>query len=230
MTQLELFTAVLNLQPSWFAKEASFAQDGKPALPELRIAIDFEKGSAFECPEEGRGEECKVHDTQERTWRHLNFFRYRTFIDAKAPGVKCERRGVKTANVPWASPISGFTLLFEAFALESSKSMPVSEAARIMNESDTKLWRMIRRYAEAARNGKDESGVKHMGTDETSVRGRNCIAVLTDARKKEAICIAKGEDSAAASGLASDFSAHEGRRDGTSLATCVMSSGFGKRH
>ena len=49
--------------------------------------------------------------------------------------------------------------------------MPVSEAARIMNENDTKLWRMIRRYAEAARSGKDESGVKHMGTDEASVRG-----------------------------------------------------------
>ena len=61
--------------------------------------------------------------------------------------------------------------------------MPVSEAARIMNENDTKLWRMIRRYIEAAMSGKDESGVKHMGIDEASVRGHSYIAVFADAQK-----------------------------------------------
>ncbi len=93
MTQLELSAAALNLQSPWFVKEVSFAQDGKSALPELRIAIDFEKGSAFECTEEGCSEKCKAHGTQERTWRRLNFFQYKTFIHAKVPRVKCERQG-----------------------------------------------------------------------------------------------------------------------------------------
>ena len=69
--------------------------------------------------------------------------------------------------------------------------MPVSEVAEAMGENDTKLWRIMRGYAEAARSGKDESEAKRMGTDETSAKGRSCTTVSADAQRKEAIYAAE---------------------------------------
>ena len=47
------------------------------------------------------------HDTMERTWRHLNFFQYKAFIDASVPRVACPEHGVRTVTVPWTRPGSG---------------------------------------------------------------------------------------------------------------------------
>ena len=61
---------------------------------EPRITIGYGPGSRFHRPEAGCGEaSCPVHDTMERTWRHLNLFRYKAFIHASVPRVACPERG-----------------------------------------------------------------------------------------------------------------------------------------
>ena len=50
-------------------------RDGEDGKRELHVAISFESGSRFHCPEAGcREEACPVHDVRERVWRNLNFF------------------------------------------------------------------------------------------------------------------------------------------------------------
>ncbi|MBK9119820.1 MAG: transposase family protein [Phycisphaerales bacterium] len=73
-------------------------------------------GSRFACPECGRAG-CGAYDSTERTWRHLNFFQHKTLLHARQPRVECPDHGVKTVEVPWSRPGSGFTLLMEAFIL-----------------------------------------------------------------------------------------------------------------
>ena len=87
MTNLDLFTAALNIQKPWKVLDVKFADfDGNPS-PELHITIGYDKGAEFLCPEDGCGSGCKIYDSQEKTWRHLNFFQYKTYIHARLPRV-----------------------------------------------------------------------------------------------------------------------------------------------
>lgn len=67
----EIFTVALNLQDPWFVNNVQFLAEAESMA--LHITIDFKKGTQFVCVE-GCGRTCKVHDTEHKTWRHLNFF------------------------------------------------------------------------------------------------------------------------------------------------------------
>lgn len=47
----------------------------------------------------------------------LNFFEHHYFLHCKVPRITTSEGKVRTVDVPWARAQSGFTLLFEAFAL-----------------------------------------------------------------------------------------------------------------
>ncbi len=72
--------------------------------------------------------------------------------------------------MPWSRAGSGFTLLFEALVMALARQMPVNAIADLLNVHDTRLWRIIRSYVDAARAAEDFSGVTRLGADET--RGR----------------------------------------------------------
>jgi transposase len=46
-------------------------------------------------------------------------------------------------EVPWARKQSGFTLLMNAMILMLAKSMPVLKVAKMLDEHDTRIWRVI---------------------------------------------------------------------------------------
>ena len=66
---LRLFQAALGLTEPWQVASVEFDRAAK----RLDLRIDFVKGARFACPECGRAD-CPVHDTEEKTWRHLDFF------------------------------------------------------------------------------------------------------------------------------------------------------------
>jgi len=66
---LRLFQAALGLTEPWQVASVEFDRAAK----RLDLRIDFAKGARFACPECGRAD-CPVHDTEEKTWRHLDFF------------------------------------------------------------------------------------------------------------------------------------------------------------
>ena len=186
-------------------------------------------GSRFHCPEAGCGEaSCPVHDTMERTWRHLNFFQYKAFIHASVPRVACPEHGVRTVTVQWARPGSGFTLLSEAMVVELAKSQPVADIAEQVGEHDTRPWRFIRHYVDEARLYENYTGVETIGIDETSRRGHRYITVVADPAKRNVICVVPGKDSTTVKRFADDFMAHNGDSNRVRLVTCDMSLGFAR--
>jgi len=59
------------------------------------------------------------------------------------PRTDCPDRGVLRIGVPWAREGSAFTLLFEQAALTLAREMPVLAAARIIEITDKRLWRIV---------------------------------------------------------------------------------------
>ena len=114
MSTKALFSTALGLEVPWFIKDINFDSDKK----RLDIILDFKKGSKFSCPD-CDAEHCPVHDTKERTWRHLDFFQHQAYLTARVPRVSCSTCGVKQLNVPWARKNTGFTLLFEILILSA---------------------------------------------------------------------------------------------------------------
>ena len=94
---------------------------------------------------------CPVHDTAMQEWRHLDFFQHQAFLHARVARISCPDCGVKQVAVPWARTGSGFTLLFEALVMTLVTAMPVRAAARLVGEHDTRLWRIVHHWVEAAR-------------------------------------------------------------------------------
>ena len=168
LTQKDLFAKALMVEKPWYIHEIQFDQQaGK-----LEIWIDFERGSTFsyEDKELGVKGEFKAYDTNQKTWRHLNFFQYQCYLHAWIPRVDLGDGKVRQVSAPWEGHTAGFTLLFEALILELVKVMPVHQVSQIMKTYDKKLWDMIKAYTEKARAEEDFSAARVVGVDETAAR------------------------------------------------------------
>ncbi len=69
MRDIDLFQMALGLTPPWQVSDAQF----DPNTKRLDIIVDFPRGNIFTCPKCGQAG-IKAYDTQEKSWRHLNFF------------------------------------------------------------------------------------------------------------------------------------------------------------
>jgi hypothetical protein len=138
--------------------QADFADNvlitSKPAPGGCLAAVSFSgsteqrpssrPGSLFPCP--ACDKPCKAHDFAEFTRRHLNFFQHHCYITTKIPRTDCDEHGVLRMTAPWAREGSRFTLLFEQAALMLVREMPVLAAARIIEITDKRLWRIVEHY------------------------------------------------------------------------------------
>ncbi|MEJ5363465.1 MAG: ISL3 family transposase [Desulfosoma sp.] len=222
MKTIELFQVALSLTPPWYVHKITF----DPARQVLDIELNFEPGAQFPCPVCG-AEGCKVYDSSQKTWRHLNFFQHECYLHARLPRVRCGSCGVKTLNVPWARPGSGFTLLFEAFILQLAKEMPVNAVARLIGEHDTRIWRVVEHYVEEARTKEDFSQVRKVGIDETaSKRGHNYMTVFVDLDKRKVIFATSGKDSHTLRAFREDLKAHGGKAENIVEVCCDMSQAY----
>ena len=109
----KLFEIALQLESPWYIKDVKFKLIGK-TFGQLDIYLDFTKGAKFQ---DETGTACPVHDTKTKTWRHLDIFQHNCYLHARVPRIKTTSGSVRMVQVPWARPRSGFTLLFEAFAM-----------------------------------------------------------------------------------------------------------------
>lgn len=235
----DLFTTALQLTDPWYVEKVEFLPDEKKP-EELHISINFRRGATFYfykdsedeasivVDENGTPVEFKANDTVERTWRHLNFFQYKTYIHARVPKIRTGKgKGTSaTVRVPWARPGSGFTLLFEAWVLELAKHVPPAAIARIVDEHDTRLWRFINHYVEVARERVDESEVENIGMDETSKKGHNYITIVVDLDTHNVLYVTDGKDATTIDRYAEDMKTHNGNPDNIKIVTCDMALGF----
>jgi transposase len=213
VTSEELFAMGLGLSRPWIVTSSSI-ENG-----ELHIAIDFEKGARFE----GR----PVHDTVERTWRHLNFWQYPTYLRARVPRVVGEDGKVSQVEVPWARPGSGFTALFEALAITMCRHMPVSRVAKELGMDDMSLWRLLERAVSDAREGSDFSKVSRVGLDETaSRRGHRYVTKFVDLDRARVLFVCEGKGAETLRLFKEDLEHHGGKAENIRTFSSDMSPSF----
>ena len=218
-----LFAVALGITPPWEVVGVEFSQENK----RLDIRIDFPRGAQFACPVCGAS--APVHDTTEKSWRHLNFFQYEAYLTARVPRVKCPNAGcgVKQIQVPWARPGSGFTLLFEALVMALVREMPVKVVAVLLGEHDTRIWRVLDHYVQSARAQEDHSEVKRVGMDETSARrGQDYISLFFDMDLRRLLFGTEGKGHETVKAFAQDLKAHKGDPANVTDASIDMSKAF----
>ncbi len=178
----------MGLKAPWFVSEVKLDKVEK----KLDIFIDFEKGARFPCPD--CKALCEIHDTSQRTWRHLNFFEYETYLHARVPRTKCPGHGVKQVELPWARPNSGFTLHIEAMVLALSDEMSVAGIAGHLNVGEDSIWRILQYYVNEARKNVDLSQVDQIAIDEFAVAlGHSYVTFFYDLKGRRVIHIAEGK-------------------------------------
>ena len=184
----------LGLQAPWQVNDISFAAE-QSKTKELHLYIGFARGSRFP---DGTGTECPVHDTVEREWQHLNFFEHHCFLHCAVPRIETTDGKVSTVNVPWARPGSGFTLMFEAFAMALiEREMPVNRVAEILGVNPQRVWTVFNHWIKVARLADDPSTITELGVDETSSRkGHKYITIGVDLEESRVIhaCEGKGKE------------------------------------
>jgi len=205
MLEQVIFGLALGLTGTpWEVRRVEF----DPERGRLDIHLGFEPGSRF--PHPVTGELAGVYDTRSRSWRHLNFFQYECHLHALVPRVNGGARGgVRTVEVPWARPESGFTLLMEAMiVLLARNGMPVAKAARTVGEHAPRLWRVLFHHVGQAHEQMDLDNVRQLTVDETSIRrGHEYVTVVCEpgppARERKAagsarvLLVTEGRDASA---------------------------------
>ena len=219
-----LFRAALGLSEPWRVTRIEFSGERE----RLDLWLDFPSGSRFSCP--SCGQLAGVYDAAERTWRHLNFFQHETHLHARQPRVECPAHGVKTVEVPWARPGAGFTLLMEAFVLLLAQNgMTPRQIGRLIDEHDTRIWRLLQHYVEEARARADHSQVKAVGVDETSrARGQNYITVFMDLaeERRRVLFVSEGREASTVEAFRRDLEAHGGSAEQVEEACLDMSPAY----
>lgn len=224
MDELGLFTAALGLSGPWRVTRSEF--DAEAA--QLDLYLDFERGARFGCPAKDcahRG--CPLHDTAERTWRHLDFFQHKAFLHARLPRVRCPEHGVRQVSAPWARPGSGFTLLFEALVLSFAAAMPMAKVAAMTREHDTRIWRIVEHHVLAARDQLNLSEVRRVGMDETSAaKGQDYISIFADLDARRVIFATEGRSADTVERFAADLAGHGGDPTKVTDTSSDMSTAF----
>ncbi len=83
MDHNQLFAQALGLEKPWMVTKVEFNAKEK----RLDIFIDFPCGSEFACPQ--CGAKSKAYDTEEKVWRHMNFFQHECYFYSRVPRIDC---------------------------------------------------------------------------------------------------------------------------------------------
>lgn len=139
MESKQLFEMALGLASPWFLEKVDFMPPSSGISGHIDLYINFQSGWKFK---DSSGGALKVHDTVTKQWKHLNFFQHSCTLHARIPRLYHADGSLRHAEVPWARPGSGFTMLFEALAvLLVENEMPVNKAAATVDIAPARLWK-----------------------------------------------------------------------------------------
>ena len=217
----QLFAAALGIAAPWFVQTVDFDAGQR----RLTIHVDFVPGSRFaHAKAEG---EHKVHDTQIKRLRHLNFFQHECYLEVRVPRVKLPDGKVALVEPDWVGKLAGFTLLFEALVLMLAQQMPFAAVARTIGESWHRVHAICRRYVDLALAGADLSGLSSLTIDETSYRrGHSYLTLVADADARKVVFVSKGRGADNIAGFVQHLRAHNGAPDNIAAACIDMSPAF----
>lgn len=215
-----IFEQALGIIEPWYIQDISFSTKDN----QLDIHIDFKRGSKFLNTVD---ELCPVYDTVNKTWQHLNFFQHTCYLHARVPRIKNKDGKVTLIKTPWEGKVSGLTLLFEALLIQLCMSMPISKVRELTGISDHKLWSMLDKYVDNARNELDLSDIDCIGIDETSIsKGHHYISLFVDLANRRTLHISEGKDSTTVNDFVDYLQKQQGNSNNIKQVSCDMSPAF----
>ncbi len=223
----ELFEQALGIEKPWFIENIDFNLENK----RIDIFINFNKGSKFIYKSMTEKEQIEgifpVHDTVEKTWRHLNFFQHDCYLTCRVPRVKIDSKKVRQVQTPWEGLANGFTLLLEVFLLQLCHNMTVSAVSRITGIEDKRIWRMLEKYVGKAEKDIDMSDIKQIGIDETSMKKHHdYVTLVADLETHNTVFVTKGKDSKTIDKFKVSLEEHGGKSENITDASIDMSKAF----
>ena len=218
-----LFEAALGINKPWFIVKIEFDAEGK----KLDIHINFERGSAFPSKREGFTGLYKAKDTENKAWRHLNFFQHECWLHCRTPRLDLGDDKTEFVSPPWDGVCNGFTLLFEALVIELCRHMPVHCVCGIIGESDRKIWSLLDEYTSSAIASQDCSGITAVGMDETSRAKRHSfVSLFVDMDERRTVHVAEGKDNKIVGNFALGLEARNQDRNRVEQVSCDMSPAY----
>ncbi len=192
MRDTELYGRILGLTRPWRVSDVVLEE----ASTKVEVYVDH-GGEGLRCPAcEGS---VTVHDHRERRWRHLDTCQFQTILVARVPRVRCKEHGVKTIQVPWSDPGSGFTALFEALVIDWLQAANTSAVSRLLGLTWDEVDGIKQRAVARGLARRELAVPEDIGVDETSFQKRheyvtvvadtqaNVIHWVSDGRGKESL-------------------------------------------
>jgi len=117
----------------------------------------------------------------ERTWRHLDIMRKRTYVRATVREGHCPNHGRRVERVPWAEPGARHTKAFDLAVASLAQVADKSATSRMFHVSWRTVGRIISRVVAKKLGRKRLDGLTHIGVDETSyMAGHRYITVVVN--------------------------------------------------
>jgi len=108
-----------------------------------------------------------------------------------------------------------------------AQCMTVSAIAQMIDEHDTRIWRILQHYVEEARFNEDFSNIKSIGVDETSrAKGHKYVSVFIDLDESRVIHVCEGKDASTIESFKDDLDQHNGSSGNIENFFCDMSPAF----
>ena len=105
--------------------------------------------------------------------------------------------------------------------------MPVHELSRIIKVSDHKIWAILDKYVDKARELEHYANVEKIGIDETSIaKGYSYITLVVDLGTRRTIFVTEGKDANTVVKFKEDFTNHGGDVNLITDVSCDMSPAF----
>src|SRR5436853_4649199 len=175
MRDRELYATILGVQAPWTVERVELDVAGGA----VHVWLTRAEGAPAPCPECQTA--CPIYDHREREWRHLDTCQLQTRLHARVPRVDCPTHGVVQSVVPWATPGSKFTLLFEPLAIDWLRAAAVTAVARQVKLGWDAVWGIERRAVARGLERRGTLTLRHVGVDEKSFQRRHdYVTVVSD--------------------------------------------------
>ena len=177
MNDAKTYTALLRLQHPWYISRI----DVDVAKEEAHVFITHHHGK-LACPKCGAPCDVRDHGEGERVWRHLDLWQAKSYLHAAMPRTTCPIDGVLTVAVPWAEPLSRFSMDFEGRVILSLlATKTVTGAQELMKISWDETRGIMERAVARGLMRREDIDLVHLAADEKSYRkGRHFVTLLMD--------------------------------------------------
>ncbi len=145
----------------------------------------------------GEGQRLHLHGDEQRQWRHPDTCQLQTIITAEVPRVLDPQTGkTQMVKVPWAEARSGWTLLFEHFAIRVRLGCAtISDALKRLGIHWPQGQKIMAAAVERGLERRQLEAIPDVGLDKKSFqRGQDDISVMTDLLGERVLEVVGGRD------------------------------------